>query len=191
MAIRSYTAKRLMRRRQTGGFVLMEVVLVFLIVALIIGIVSVDVVGVLRKLRLDKDISDFAQTLQQVVDQAVFSGVTYVVAIEVTDGYYTVYEDQGEERRGDEEPFIPEDQLKWCYIEDVEYEDGSHQYSGDLELVATPQGWERSVLLSLLDDRNERQRFLRCERLTRNIQVAGYPLVLPEALEDVSMSTPL
>lgn len=178
-------------RTGAGGFTLIEAVVVLLIVSLMISLVMMDVVGVFRRQELKEDIGRFSQTLSIAAEQAVFSRTTYLVVIEVMDGYYTVYEDLGDGRYDEFEPLLETDSLNRFYIETIEFEDGSKQYSGEVILRATAQGWESSVLFSLLDDENDRQSYLRCDRLTTRNVVSNLPLDFFWPLEEVSMSDPI
>ena len=160
---------------QAGGFVLIELVVITLILLLLISLVSVSVIETIRRVRLDEDIAQFARTLRLASDQAVFSKKNFIVKIDVMDGYYTVYEE--ESKMSTQTPrLIDTQQLKWSYIKNAQLEDGTHQYSGDITLVATPQGWNHSILFNLIDDRNERKRYIRCDRFTSRTTVLRQPL---------------
>ena len=165
------------------GFVLLEIVVVFLILASLIGLASLNLVGLVQRTRLDEDVSRFAQTLRTAAEQAVFLGRDIEIELEVTDGYYTVYETGGPKADESEEGktvLIPTRGLNRSYIDVIEYEDGSRQYSGELVLKATPEGWSSTVLFSLLDDRDEHQRYLRCDRMTTRVIVSSQELEFPE-----------
>jgi len=176
-------------RKSHRGFVLLEIVIVFLILATLIGLASLNLVGLVQRTRLDEDVSRFAQTLRLAAEQAVFLGRDIEILLEVTDGYYTVYEasesgtEEGQEGMESEEEqkiLIPTRGLNRSYIDVIEYEDGSRQYSGELVLKATPEGWSSTVLFSLLDDRDEHQRYLRCDRMTTRVIVSSQELEFPE-----------
>lgn len=162
-------------KRQADGFVLLELVVISLIMILLISLVSVSIVGTIRQVRLDEDVAQFARTLRLAVDQAVFSQKNYTIVIDVMDGYYTVYGEKVNIK--DPAPrLIDTQQLNWCYIESIEFEDSTHQYSGEIVLEATPKGWNQSILFNLIDDRNEQRRFLRCDRFTSRTTVSRQPL---------------
>lgn len=164
-------------KRQADGFVLLELVLISLILLLLISLVSVSVIGTIRQVRLGEDVAQFARTLQLAANQAVFSQKNFTVVIDVMDGHYTVYGEK--EKINDPTPrLIDTQRLKWSYIESVEFEDGTHQYSGNITLTATPQGWNHSILFNLIDDRNEQRHFLRCDRFTSRTTVSRQPLEL-------------
>ncbi len=170
---------------------LVELVVVALILALLIGFVSVNAVGVFQRVRLDSDLASFHQTLRLACEQAVFSGKSYVVDIEVTDGYYTVYTESDKKQRDEEvDILIDEQQLEWCYIDEVEFRGGAHQYSGRVTLKATPKGWE-DTLLFVFTDEFDQLRFLRCDRFTSQVTLSSQPLEMPKIYKDVSMSSPL
>lgn len=177
--------------RRRAGFVLVELVTVAVIMALLIGFISVNTVGVYNRVRLDSDLAIFNQTLRLACEHAIFSGKTYIVDIEITDGYYTVYSETTTESQGQEtEILIDEQQLKWCYIDEVEFRNGAHQYSGRVKLKATPKGWG-DTLLFILTDEFDQMRFLRCDRLTARATVSRQPLDMPKIYRDVSMSSPI
>jgi len=170
-------------KKSHRGFVLLEIVVVFLILASLIGLASLNLVGLVQRTRLDEDVSRFAQTLRTAAEQAVFLGRDIEIELEVTDGYYTVYETGGPKTDESEEGktvLIPTRGLNRSYIDVIEYEDGSRQYSGELVLKATPEGWSSTVLFSLLDDRDEHERYLRCDRLTTRVIVSSQELEFPE-----------
>ncbi|MCH9021875.1 MAG: hypothetical protein IID32_03840 [Planctomycetes bacterium] len=162
-------------KRQADGFVLLELVIIFLILTLLVSLVSVSIVGSVRRVRFDEDVAQFARTLRLAADQAVFSQKNYTVVIDIMDGYYTVY---GKKMKiNDPAPrLIDTQRLNWCYIESIEFEDRTHQYSGEIVLEATPKGWNQSILFNLIDDRNEQRRFLRCDRFTSRTTVSRQPL---------------
>jgi type II secretory pathway pseudopilin PulG len=177
--------------RMIAGFVLMELIVVVLIMAVLIGFVSVNTVGVFNRVRLEGDLDTFRQTLRLACEQAVFSGKTYIVDIEVTDGYYTVYAEAPKEGPNEEvEILIDEQQLKWCYIDEIEFRNGAHQYSGGVKLKATPKGWD-DTLLFVLTDEFDQWRYLRCDRLTAQVTVSRQLLEMPKVFRDVSMSSPI
>lgn len=162
-------------KRQADGFVLLELVLISLIMILLITLVSVSIVGSVRRVRLDEDVAQFARTLRLAANQAIFSQKNYTVVIDIMDGYYTVY---GEKVKMNKPAprLIDTQRLNWCYIESIEFEDRTHQYSGKIVLEATPKGWNQSILFNLIDDRNEQKRFLRCDRFTTRTTVSRQPL---------------
>ncbi len=170
------------------GFVLVELVLVVLIIGLVLGLVVINIEGILQRTRMDRDVDRFVHTLRLAVEQAVFRSQTVIVDVEVMDGYYVVYPEPGKDQREDEvEPLVPEQQLKWSYIDNIEYADGKHQYSGRFQLKATPQGWEDAVLLTLTDE-FEQMRYVRCDRITSQVASSRYPLEIPQVRKDVSMN---
>lgn len=172
-------------KRRAGGLVLLELIVISLILLLLISLVSVSVIGAIRRVRLDEDIAQFARTLRLASDQAVFSKKNFTVVIEVMDGYYTVYGEK--EKKNDRPPrLIDTQRLKWSYIESVEFEDGTHQYAGKINLMATPQGWNHSILFNLIDDRNEQRRFIRCDRFTSRTTVSRQPLEMWQPRKSVT-----
>lgn len=177
--------------RRYSGFVLVELVVVTLIMALLIGFISLNAVGVFDRVRFDDDLATFHQTLRLASEHAVFSGKTYIVDIEITDGYYTVYA-AADKKSPDKETeiLIDEQQLKWCYIDEVEFRSGAHQYSGRVKLKATPKGWDDTLLFTLTDEFDQ-LRFLRCDRLTPQVTTSRQPLDMPKVYKDLSMSSPL
>ena len=176
--------------QRRAGFVLVELVVVAVIMALLIGFISINTVGVYNRVRLDNDLAIFDQTLRLACEHAVFSGKTYIVDIEITDGYYTVYSETPADSQDQEEILIDEQQLKWCYIDEVEFRNGAHQYSGRVKLKATPKGWD-DTLLFVLTDEFDQVRYLRCDRLTARATVSRQPLDMPKIYRDVSMSSPI
>jgi hypothetical protein len=162
-------------------------VIVFLIIAALMTLVSVNIVGIVQRTRLDEDVSRFAHTLRTAAEQAVFLGRDIEIYLEVTDGYYTVYDTKESETGEEQIVLIDTRGLDRSYIDVIEYEDGSRQYSGELILKATPEGWSGTVLFNLLDDRDEHERFLRCDRLTTRVLVSSQPLDFPEPLSDLSL----
>jgi type II secretory pathway pseudopilin PulG len=179
------------RRGHSAGLTLIEMVVVMLIMSLMVGMVIIDVVSAFRRGRLDEDVARFSETLTLAAEQAIFNRKNYLVVIEVMDGYYTVYEELGDGQYDELDPLLETEVLNWCYIETIEYEDGSRQYSGEVTLRATPTGWENSVLFSFLDDENDRQRFLRCDQMTARNVVSNRPLDFFWPEEQVSMVNPL
>ena len=174
-----------------SGQTLLEAVLVLALLALILGLVALNLFGMIGRSVFDEDVGRFARTLRLTCEQAMRRRQQLAVVIDVTDGYYTVYEANSQDRYTDElEPLIEQQGLDECYIDSVELSDGGQQFSGELILHATPQGWQESWLFSFID-LNEQLRWLRCDRRTMRVMVDNQPLVLPEALREVSMTAPL
>ena len=173
------------------GMTLIELVVVMLIISLMVGMVIMDVVSSYRRERLDEDLARFSETLTLAAEQAIFDRKTYLVVIEVMDGFYTVYEELSDGQYDELDPLLDTEVLNWCYIETIEYEDGSTQYSGEVILRATPSGWESSVLFSFLDDKNDRQRYLRCDQTTARNVVSNLPLDFFWPEKEVSMLSPI
>ena len=180
------------------GYVLIELVIVFFIIGLLLSFVLPNAFDRIRQGRLEEDVSQFARTLRTVTEQAILRGKELAVVIDVTDGYYTVYESQREDKDKNEQEqsedaitIIDRQGLDLCYIEQIDYKDGSHQYSGDLIMYATAQGWKASVVFNLIDDRDERRRFVRCDRLTARVVVSRKPLEMIEPQAEVSMTSTL
>ena len=187
-------------KRNSCGLVLIEIVLVFLIISLMLGIAVPNVIKVVRKTRLDADAARFARTLRTTAELAVLYGRELDVVIDVIDGYYTIYDKDREEESNDEtindgyeyiEPVIERQGLDYCYIEQIDFPDGSHQYSGELILHATAEGWGTSIVFNLIDDRNQRKRYVRCDRQTVRVKESRQPLNMLEAKKEVSMTTPM
>ena len=157
------------------------------ILALFAGLVMVNIVDAVDRARIDEDVADFARTLRLAAEQAIFRNRNYVILVEVTDGYYTIYEADSEGViLEDAEPLIETAVLDRVYIDEIEHEDGSHQYGNELHLHATPHGWKFSVSMILLDP-DERSRFMRCDRLTTRVVVSRNFLPIRAALKDVSI----
>ena len=182
------------RRRQIGrsdGVSLVETVVVLVILLLLVTMISPSVLGMGERAELDEDLKRFGRTLRLTAEEAVKTGKTLAVVIDVMDGYYTVYEANDDNRyNGDQEAVIETSSLDKCWIDEIIFEDGSHQYSGELFLRATPHGWGGSVLLNIID-KDDRARFVRCDRATTRVLVKRQPLGMLEAREEVSMTSRL
>ena len=170
--------------------VLVELAVVFVIIALLLSLVTIDPVSRIQQARGSEDLFRFTHTLRTAAESAVMQGKKIAVVIDISDGYYAVYkldrddsfyDDQDEEQ----EPFIKPGYLKDNYIEQIDFEDGSHQLSGELVLYATAQGWDRSVVFSLINDQAEQHKFLRCDRFTTNVITSGVPVELLEPVEEL------
>ena len=173
------------------GFTFLETIVVVALLALMVTIAAVNLFGTYERARLGRDVARFARTLRLATEQAIFRGRDLAVAIEVTDGYYTIYEidDQGH-FDPDAEPLIARQSLDYCYIDDMEFADGSHQYSGEVVLYATPQGWSGSVIFNLIG-LNEQRLFLTCRSATTQVIVANQPLEMPKPQQSVSIASPI
>ncbi|MHA1565366.1 MAG: hypothetical protein ACTSX7_08655 [Alphaproteobacteria bacterium] len=169
------------------GHTLVEALCAIALLALFTGFIGPNVLDSIERARVDEDVADFARTLRRATEQAVFRNRNYVILIEVIDGYYTIYEADSEGVIAeDAEPLLERSVLDRVYIDEIEHEDGSHQYGSELVLHATPEGWKSSVLLVLLDP-DERIRFLRCDRLTSRVAVSRQPLFMLPAKSDVAL----
>ena len=174
------------------GHTFLEAMIAVAIVALVMGIVSVNLFGMMERSRLNKDVGDFARTLRLTAEQAITRGQKLAVVIDVIDGYYSVYEANEENiYDADEiEPLIERQSLDYCYIDDIEFQDGSRQYSGELILYADRQGWTATTIFSLLGLK-EQLRFIVCEQVTPRVRVSNQVPDLLLGQEDVSMTTPI
>ncbi len=174
-----------------AGLTLIECVVVMALMALLLTMVAFNASAMVRRARLDRDISRFARTLRMAARQAVFTGKDMLVVIEVTDGYYSVYQakEPGSLDYNSDEPVIDQQSLDYYYIDKIDFDDGTHQYSGKLILQATPKGWSRSFVFNFLDDQNKSRRYIRCDRFTWRVVCSLHPLKIIEARTDVSMNS--
>jgi len=169
------------------GFTFVETVVVTAIILLLAGFISVNLIDRIPEAKLDRDVAQFVNTLRGAVQEAILRQENLTVVIEVHDGYYTVYQDRGlSEYDEDAEPLFDREQLRRCWIDDVEHESGEHQYSGVVTFKATPQGWSGSVLFHLLD-KDDRVRFVRIDRYTTRVIMDEKPLELMEAKNTITM----
>lgn len=175
------------------GFTFVEMVLVVTMITILFTLVGLGGMSLLRGERIKEDVGLFARTLRTAAEQAIFRQKTLVVVIEVTDGYYTVFEENEDNdyRSEDIEPVIDRKSLDVCYIDLMEWEDGSQQFSGEAYLRATPQGWKSAVLFEFLDDRDAQRCYVRIDRLTPRVVFSRQPLELLQARSSVSMSNPI
>jgi hypothetical protein len=166
-----------------------EAIFAVVVLALIIGIAAVNLPGIVQSAKFDRDVARFSRTLRLAAEQAILRNQRLAIVIDVYDGYYTVYEANEDDVYNEQvEPFIERQGLDFCYIDDIEFEDGSHQYSGELIMYATPQGFGAPILMTLID-LEEQYRFLSCRRLTTYVEVSKQPLELPEAKAELSMAS--
>ena len=174
-----------------AGYTLIETLFAVVILVILVSIVAVNLPGVIRKSRFDRDVAQFSQTLRIAAEQAIFRNQRLAIVIDVYDGYYTVYPANEQDRYTDElEPLIDRQGLDHCYIDDIEFEDGSHQYSGELIMYATPTGFGATVLMTLVD-LDQQYLFLSCNRLTTQAVVAPQPPDVPLPQTELSLSTPI
>ena len=168
----------------------MAVVLAILMV--MIGVISVSVFGRIRSWRLNEDVGEFAHTLRLAAEQAVFTGRPHAVVIGLWDGSYTIYQLDSERRYHDGlAPLLGTQRLERCLIEQIEFEDGSNQYSGQIVLYATAQGWSASVVFNLHEVEENQRRYVRCDRLTTRVLFDNKSLELMAPQQVVSMYSPL
>ncbi len=162
------------------------------LIGLLLSLVATTFFGGIGRAHLDADVGTFARTLRTAAEHAILTGKTYEVFIEIYDGYYTVTEAPEEAQGGAEpaEPLVEKQSLDLSWIDEVEYEDGSRQYSQNMTLRATAKGWEQAVLFRIVDE-NDRWRYVRCDRFTANVAVSRQPLELLAAQDEVSLSSPL
>ncbi|KPK76315.1 MAG: hypothetical protein AMJ79_07145, partial [Phycisphaerae bacterium SM23_30] len=107
------------------------------------------------------------------------------------DGSYTIYQLDNERQYHDGlTPLLRTQRLERCLIDEIKFEDGSRQYSGEVILYATPQGWSASILFDLRD-KDDRRRYVRCDRLTTRVLFDNKSLDLWEPQQVVSMYSPL
>ena len=168
---------------RTAGYTLLETIMVLTILMVIISLVSVDIFGRIKQWRFNQDVSEFAQMLHQGAEHSVYTNRTHVAVVKVLDKSYAVYPTNAEQKyqRG-VRPLIPQQRLKYSEFDEVKFEDGSNQFSGDVLIYISPQGWQASVLFKLTDDDN-RRRYVRCDRFTTRVRYDNKPidLIAPRA----------
>jgi prepilin-type N-terminal cleavage/methylation domain-containing protein len=170
-----------------GGFTFVEVIVVAAIILLLVGFFSLRLLDRIDDAKLDRDVNQFVTTLRGAVQEAILRKENLAVVIEVHDGYYTVYQETEPGKYDEEvEPLFTTEQLRLCWIDDMQFDDGEHQYSGKITFWATPQGWSGSVLFNLLDD-EDRERFVRIDRYTTRVLMDEQPLELLEAKSTITM----
>ena len=173
--------------RRTRGFTFVETIVVAAIILLLAGFFSVNLIDRIPEAKLDRDVGQFVNTLRGAVQEAILRQENLVVVIEVHDGYYTVYqESEPGEYDEDAEPLFEREQLRCCWIDEMEFEDGERQYSGMVKIKATPHGWSGSMLFNLLD-KDDRERFVRIDRYTTRGIMDNKPLELLEAKNTITM----
>ena len=183
---------------------MLELAVVMTILTLAVGIVAMKPFGNIRKENVSEDVKQFADTMRLVAEHAVLTGKTYEVVLEITDCVYTIYETDPEKEKqskktaGDEatdeeleeeeeESIFDELTMLISFIEEVKFADGSRQYSGEVVMKATPQGWDKSVLFQTLDDRNEFEMFIRLDQGTPRVTVSDSVLEIQEIKKDISL----
>ena len=159
----------------------------------LISLVSVDVFGRIRQWRINEDVSEFAQMLHLGAEHAVYTDRTLVAVIRVSDNSYAVYPTNADQefQRG-VRPLIPQQRLNYCEFNEVKFENGSNQFSGDVLIYISPTGWQASVLFELHDkDDDTRRRYVRCDRFTTRVRYDNKPLELIEARANLTMYSSL
>ncbi len=187
-AIKTIPKGKIIPASRSGGYVLVELAVVFTIIALLIGVVVVPTIAPIRRSKINDDIAKFSQTLRLVAEEAVIQNRRFTVLIDVTDGYYNVYEEKAKtDYDMYDEPVIPQGSLDISYIEQAIFQDGELTQSGDMKLKATPAGWQQSVVFDLIDDRKEQTNFIRCDQGTTRVIVSRNKLELPPVKKDLSL----
>ena len=168
------------------GYTLFEAVVVMALLILMFSLVSVNIFSRIKQTRMNEDVGRFARTLRIAAREAVMRQKDLLVVVDVYDGYYSLYVDDPEEPYSEaSEPLLDPEQLSFCWIDEIEFEDGSRQYSGQLRLRATPRGWSGSRLMKLVYEKRgsdlRMERYLRCDRFTTRVTVSRKPISLPQA----------
>ena len=167
-------------------------VVIFAILALILGFVMADVIHIIDRTKYDQDVAQFAQTLQYAAEQAAVRGTEMALALEIYEGHYTIWQANPKDEYDPEvdEPVISRRTLRESYLEEITYEDGSHQYSGDLIFRCTPRGWPSSVVFTIID-LDKRYHYVLLERFTNRVTVSPRPLEIPEPRTELSIDVPI
>jgi len=174
-------------RAGRAGFTFVETIVVAAVILILVAVFSLRLIDRVHDAKLDRDVAQFVNTLRGAVQEAILRQENLAVVIQVHDGYYTVYpETVPGEYDEESEPLFQREQLRRCWIDDMEFEDGSHQYSGKIAFWATPQGWSGSLLFNLLD-KEDRERFVRIDRYTTRVIMDEKPLELVEAKSTITM----
>lgn len=170
-----------------GGFTFVETIVVAAVILILVALFSLRLIDRVDDAKLDRDVEQFVNTLRGAVQEAILRQENLAVVIEVHDGYYTVYPETIPGEYDEESlPLFQREQLRRCWIDEMEFEDGSHQYSGKITFWATPRGWSGSLLFNLLD-KNDRERFVRVDRYTTRVIMDEKPLDLLEAKNTITM----
>ncbi len=208
------------RNVHSQGLVLIELILVVMIILLMLSIALPNLLRGREQRDLNEDVKKFVKTLRQTAEAAMLEGRYFDILIDITDGYYTVYEINAEVKKNADDatrgpefnktidgvdvpwdaaspdfttmtPVIERQGLDECYIEQILFLNAATQYSGELILHATPSGWKQSVVFDLIDVPNKNWRFVRCDAMTARVTYSAFPLELLETRESVSMTNVL
>ncbi|MBN1435763.1 MAG: prepilin-type N-terminal cleavage/methylation domain-containing protein [Sedimentisphaerales bacterium] len=175
--------------RRNGGYTLLEALLVLGIVSIVLALVLPNLFGRLRSNLFMEDSGRFVNTLRIASQEAVYRGKSIAVVIDISDGYYTVYEATMNDVYGEDvEPLIDRQSLEASYIEELEFADGSRSFSGVVILYADPQGWRDNWMFTLID-LEERRRWVRCDLMTTRVVSDNQPLEIPRSYSELSMSS--
>ena len=176
-------------RRRGIGYTLMEALLVLGIMSIVLALVLPNLFGMLRGYLFKEDAGRFVNTLRMASQEAVYRGKSIAIVIDIADGFYTVYEATANDVYGDDVmPLIDRQSLEACYIEELEFADGSRSFSGVVILYADPQGWRDNWMFTLID-LDERRRWVRCDLSTARVVSESQPLEVPSSYSEVSMSS--
>jgi prepilin-type N-terminal cleavage/methylation domain-containing protein len=173
------------------GFTMVELSVVIIIFMIIIFMVGPRVITVNRKMVMQQDLNKFVHTLSMMVDESILRGKSYVIVIDIADGYYTVYFDKEYELYEDAESVLPEGKLNEWYIENIAFDDHAKDLDGIIKLRATSTGWVNGVTITFADFLNEKLRYLQCERLTNRVGIVNHPVDLIAPQKSVSMTESL
>jgi len=137
---------------------------------IIITVVSVDIFGRIRQWRFNEDVSEFAQMLHLGAEHAVYANRTYVAVIRISGNSYAIYPtNAGQKFERGLRPLLEPQRLRYCDFEEITFDDGTNQFSGDVLIYISPKGFEASVLFRLQDNDN-RRRFVRCDKFTTRVR---------------------
>ncbi|MBI9017429.1 MAG: hypothetical protein JEZ07_09245 [Phycisphaerae bacterium] len=197
------------------GMTLLELSVIMTIIALTLAIVPFKSAENIRKTDVSQDVQQFADTMRDIAEHAVLTGKSFELVLDITDCVYNVYEagpenQQDEQKKTDISELTDDELLEFedddllldedekesifedltmliSFIEEIEFSDGSRQYSGELIMRATPGGWDKSVLFQTMDDENEYMNFIRLDEGTPRVTVSEFDLEIQESKKNVGI----
>jgi prepilin-type N-terminal cleavage/methylation domain-containing protein len=173
---------------RTGGFTLVELIVVISILALFVLMAQLNLFGALQRSTFKSQVQGFVSTMQMAASGAAETGRRYEVIVDVSEQTYLLRQITGSNLSEilDEE-IIAEGQFgSSCRVSYVEFDDGEYTNDGQAKFRIGHAGWMYAGKIVLLDE-NEQPHTVAVSRLTPIVQlIDGDPeLMRPKSKNEV------
>ena len=185
---RGEPATTLRGRSRSGGFILIELIVVVSILAVFVVMVQVNLFGVLRQSQFKATVQEFVSAMQMAASAAAESGRRYEVIVDIGEQAFLLREITSSNLADvlDEEIIVQGRFGENCQVAYVEFDDGTYTNETSAKFRAGHAGWHYGGKVVFLDE-SEQPYAVVVSRLTPLIAlIEGDPaLMTPKGKDEV------